>query len=183
MIKDFEIKKSVKTQDIIQNFKTKKGNRIYVVHQRNSTLFLDDHLDKITSINKTLKGFKNIQSYLKRLNIEIIEEEYPTAVAIEGLSDYPVIRPKKRANILCLISTLPKKISSLSSNSKKKVCAFIILPKKWALHWELPKSYSSFSMQKQIQKPSFFLKNTGKISIYNLLIMGLCKSHFISWKV
>ena len=94
-IKDFEIKKSVKTQDIIQNFKTKKGNRIYVVHQRNSTLFLDDHLDKITSINKTLKGFKNIQSYLKRLNIEIIEEEYPTAVAIGGLSDYPVIRPKK----------------------------------------------------------------------------------------
>ena len=96
--KDFEIKKKILAPEEIESYPTKQGNRVYIISEKNSTLFLDDNLNKIASTNTIFKGFDNLKEYLEKLNISITDpKESMMGVAVSA-ANYPFIFPKRNGD-------------------------------------------------------------------------------------
>ena len=95
--KDFEIKKKILAPEEIQSYPTKQGNRVYIISEKNSTLFLDDNLNKIASTNTIFKGFDNLKEYLEKLNISITDPN-ESMVGVAASANYPFIFPKRNGD-------------------------------------------------------------------------------------
>ena len=95
--KDFEIKKKILAPKEIQSYPTKQGNRVYIISEKNSTLFLDDNLNKIASTNTIFKGFDNLKEYLEKLNISITDPK-ESIVGVAASANYPFIFPKRNGD-------------------------------------------------------------------------------------
>ena len=95
--KDFEIKKEILTPKKIQSYPTKQGNRVYIISEKNSTLFLDDNLNKIASTNTIFKGFDNLKEYLEKLNISITDPK-ESMMGVNASANYPFIFPEKNGD-------------------------------------------------------------------------------------
>ena len=95
--KDFEIKKKILAPEEIESYPTKQGNRVYIISEKNSTLFLDDNLNKIASTKTIFKGFDNLKEYLEKLNISITDpKESMMGVAVSA--NYPFIFPERNGD-------------------------------------------------------------------------------------
>ena len=95
--KDFEIKKKILAPKEIQSYPTKQGNRVYIISEKNSTLFLDDNLNKIASTNTIFKEFDNLKEYLEKLNISITDPN-ESIVGVAASANYPFIFPKRNGD-------------------------------------------------------------------------------------
>ena len=95
--KDFEIKKKILAPKKIQSYPTEQGNRVYIISEKNSTLFLDDNLNKIASTNTIFKGFDNLKEYLEKLNISITDPK-ESIVGVDASANYPFIFPKRNGD-------------------------------------------------------------------------------------
>ena len=95
--KDFEIKKKILAPEEIESYPTKQGNRVYIISEKNSTLFLDDDLNKIASTNTIFKGFDNLKEYLEKLNISITDPN-ESMVGVAASANYPFIFPKRNGD-------------------------------------------------------------------------------------
>jgi len=96
--KDFEIKKKILAPEEIESYPTKQGNRVYIISEKNSTLFLDDNLNKIASTNTIFKGFDNLKEYLEKLNISITDPNESIVGAADSAANYPFIFPKRNGD-------------------------------------------------------------------------------------
>ena len=96
--KDFKIKKEILAPKEIQSYPTKQGNRVYIISEKNSTLFLDDNLNKIASTNTIFKGFDNLKEYLEKLNISITDPNESIVGAADSAANYPFIFPKRNGD-------------------------------------------------------------------------------------
>ena len=96
--KDFEIKKKILAPKEIQSYPTKQGNRVYIISEKNSTLFLDDNLNKIASTNTIFKGFDNLKKYLEKLNISITDPNESIVGVAASAANYPFIFPKRNGD-------------------------------------------------------------------------------------
>ena len=96
--KDFEIKKKILAPEEIQSYPTKQGNRVYIISEKNSTLFLDDNLNKIASTNTIFKGFDNLKEYLEKLNISITDPNESIVGVAASAANYPFIFPKRNGD-------------------------------------------------------------------------------------
>jgi hypothetical protein len=96
--KDFEIKKEIPAPEEIQSYPTKQGNRVYIISRKNSTLFLDDNLNKIASTNTIFKGFDNLKEYLEKLNISITDPNESIVGVAASAANYPFIFPKRNGD-------------------------------------------------------------------------------------
>ena len=96
--KDFEIKKKILAPKEIQSYPTKQGNRVYIISEKNSTLFLDDNLNKIASTNTIFKGFDNLKEYLEKLNISITDPNESIVGVADSAANYPFIFPKRNGD-------------------------------------------------------------------------------------
>ena len=96
--KDFEIKKEIPAPKEIQSYPTEQGNRVYIISEKNSTLFLDDNLNKIASTNTIFKGFDNLKEYLEKLNISITDPNESIVGAADSAANYPFIFPKRNGD-------------------------------------------------------------------------------------
>ena len=96
--KDFKIKKEILTPKEIQSYPTKQGNRVYIISEKNSTLFLDDNLNKIASTNTIFKGFDNLKEYLEKLNISITDPNESIVGVAASAANYPFIFPKRNGD-------------------------------------------------------------------------------------
>ena len=95
--KDFEIKKKILAPKEIQSYPTEQGNRVYIISGENSTLFLDDNLNKIASTNTIFKEFDNLKEYLEKLNISITDPN-ESIVGVAASANYPFIFPKRNGD-------------------------------------------------------------------------------------
>ena len=95
--KDFEIKKKILAPKEIQSYPTEQGNRVYIISEKNSTLFLDDNLNKIASTNTIFKEFDNLKEYLEKLNISITDPN-ESIVGVAASANYPFIFPKRNGD-------------------------------------------------------------------------------------
>ena len=95
--KDFEIKKKILAPKEIQSYPTEQGNRVYIISEKNSTLFLDDNLNKIASTNTIFKEFDNLKEYLEKLNISITDPK-ESIVGVAASANYPFIFPKRNGD-------------------------------------------------------------------------------------
>ena len=95
--KDFEIKKKILAPEEIESYPTKQGNRVYIISEKNSTLFLDDNLNKIASTNTIFKEFDNLKEYLEKLNISITDPK-ESIVGVAASANYPFIFPKRNGD-------------------------------------------------------------------------------------
>ena len=95
--KDFEIKKKILAPEEIESYPTKQGNRVYIISEKNSTLFLDDNLNKIASTNTIFKEFDNLKEYLEKLNISITDPK-ESMVGVAASTNYPFIFPKRNGD-------------------------------------------------------------------------------------
>ena len=96
--KDFEIKKEIPAPKKIQSYPTEQGNRVYIISQKNSTLFLNDNLNKIASTNTIFKEFDNLKEYLEKLNISITDPNESIVGAADSAANYPFIFPKRNGD-------------------------------------------------------------------------------------
>ena len=96
--KDFEIKKKILAPEEIQSYPTKQGNRVYIISEKNSTLFLDDNLNKIASTNTIFKEFDNLKEYLEKLNISITDPNESIVGVAASAANYPFIFPKRNGD-------------------------------------------------------------------------------------
>jgi len=96
--KDFEIKKKILAPKEIQSYPTKQGNRVYIISEKNSTLFLDDNLNKIASTNTIFKEFDNLKEYLEKLNISITDPNESIVGVADSAANYPFIFPKRNGD-------------------------------------------------------------------------------------
>lgn len=96
--KDFEIKKKILAPKEIQSYPTKQGNRVYIISGENSTLFLDDNLNKIASTNTIFKEFDNLKEYLEKLNISITDPNESMVGVAASAANYPFIFPKRNGD-------------------------------------------------------------------------------------
>jgi len=96
--KDFEIKKKILAPKEIESYPTKQGNRVYIISEKNSTLFLDDNLNKIASTNTIFKEFDNLKEYLEKLNISITDPNESIVGAADSAANYPFIFPKRNGD-------------------------------------------------------------------------------------
>ena len=96
--KDFEIKKKILAPKEIESYPTEQGNRVYIISEKNSTLFLDDNLNKIASTNTIFKGFDNLKEYLEKLNISITDPNESIVGAADSAANYPFIFPKRNGD-------------------------------------------------------------------------------------
>jgi len=96
--KDFEIKKKILAPEEIESYPTKQGNRVYIISEKNSTLFLDDNLNKIASTNTIFKGFDNLKEYLEKLNINITDPNESIVGVAASAANYPFIFPKRNGD-------------------------------------------------------------------------------------
>lgn len=96
--KDFEIKKKILAPKEIQSYPTEQGNRVYIISQKNSTLFLDDNLNKIASTNTIFKEFDNLKEYLEKLNISITDPNESIVGVADSAANYPFIFPKRNGD-------------------------------------------------------------------------------------
>lgn len=96
--KDFKIKKEILTPKEIQSYPTKQGNRVYIISGENSTLFLDDNLNKIASTNTIFKEFDNLKEYLEKLNISITDPNESIVGVAASAANYPFIFPKRNGD-------------------------------------------------------------------------------------
>ena len=96
--KDFEIKKKILAPEEIESYPTKQGNRVYIISGENSTLFLDDNLNKIASTNTIFKGFDNLKEYLEKLNISITDPNESIVGVAASAANYPFIFPKRNGD-------------------------------------------------------------------------------------
>ena len=96
--KDFEIKKKILAPKEIESYPTEQGNRVYIISEKNSTLFLDDNLNKIASTNTIFKGFDNLKEYLEKLNISITDPNESIVGAAASAANYPFIFPKRNGD-------------------------------------------------------------------------------------
>ena len=96
--KDFEIKKKILAPKEIQSYPTEQGNRVYIISEKNSTLFLDDNLNKIASTNTIFKEFDNLKEYLEKLNISITDPNESIVGAAASAANYPFIFPKRNGD-------------------------------------------------------------------------------------
>ena len=96
--KDFEIKKKILAPKEIQSYPTKQGNRVYIISEKNSTLFLDDNLNKIASTNTIFKEFDNLKEYLEKLNISITDPNESMVGVAASAANYPFIFPKRNGD-------------------------------------------------------------------------------------
>lgn len=96
--KDFEIKKKILAPEEIESYPTKQGNRVYIISEKNSTLFLDDNLNKIASTNTIFKGFDNLKEYLEKINISITDPNESIVGAADSAANYPFIFPKRNGD-------------------------------------------------------------------------------------
>ena len=96
--KDFEIKKKILAPKEIESYPTKQGNRVYIISEKNSTLFLDDNLNKIASTNTIFKGFDNLKEYLEKLNISITDPNESIVGVAASAANYPFIFPKRNGD-------------------------------------------------------------------------------------
>ncbi len=96
--KDFEIKKKILAPEEIESYPTKQGNRVYIISEKNSTLFLDDNLNKIASTNTIFKGFDNLKEYLEKLNISITDPNESMVGVAASAANYPFIFPKRNGD-------------------------------------------------------------------------------------
>ena len=96
--KDFEIKKEILTPKKIESYPTEQGNRVYIISEKNSTLFLDDNLNKIASTNTIFKGFDNLKEYLEKLNISITDPNESMVGVAASAANYPFIFPKRNGD-------------------------------------------------------------------------------------
>lgn len=95
--KDFEIKKKILAPKEIESYPTEQGNRVYIISEKNSTLFLDDNLNKIASTNTIFKEFDNLKEYLEKLNISITDPN-ESIVGVAASANYPFIFPKRNGD-------------------------------------------------------------------------------------
>ena len=95
--KDFEIKKKILAPEEIESYPTEQGNRVYIISEKNSTLFLDDNLNKIASTNTIFKEFDNLKEYLEKLNISITDPN-ESIVGVAASANYPFIFPKRNGD-------------------------------------------------------------------------------------
>ena len=96
--KDFEIKKKILAPEEIESYPTKQGNRVYIISEKNSTLFLDDNLNKIASTNTIFKEFDNLKEYLEKLNISITDPNESIVGVADSAANYPFIFPKRNGD-------------------------------------------------------------------------------------
>ena len=96
--KDFEIKKKILAPEEIESYPTKQGNRVYIISGENSTLFLDDNLNKIASTNTIFKEFDNLKEYLEKLNISITDPNESIVGVAASAANYPFIFPKRNGD-------------------------------------------------------------------------------------
>jgi len=96
--KDFEIKKKILAPEEIESYPTKQGNRVYIISEKNSTLFLDDNLNKIASTNTIFKEFDNLKEYLEKLNISITDPNESIVGVAASAANYPFIFPKRNGD-------------------------------------------------------------------------------------
>lgn len=96
--KDFEIKKKILAPKEIESYPTEQGNRVYIISEKNSTLFLDDNLNKIASTNTIFKGFDNLKEYLEKLNISITDPNESIVGVAASAANYPFIFPKRNGD-------------------------------------------------------------------------------------
>ena len=96
--KDFEIKKKILAPEEIESYPTNQGNRVYIISEKNSTLFLDDNLNKIASTNTIFKGFDNLKEYLEKLNISITDPNESIVGVAASAANYPFIFPKRNGD-------------------------------------------------------------------------------------
>ena len=96
--KDFKIKKEILTPKEIQSYPTEQGNRVYIISGENSTLFLDDNLNKIASTNTIFKGFDNLKEYLEKLNISITDPNESMVGVAASAANYPFIFPERNGD-------------------------------------------------------------------------------------
>lgn len=96
--KDFEIKKKILAPKEIQSYPTEQGNRVYIISEKNSTLFLDDNLNKIASTNTIFKEFDNLKKYLEKLNISITDPNESMVGVAASAANYPFIFPKRNGD-------------------------------------------------------------------------------------
>ena len=96
--KDFEIKKKILAPKEIESYPTEQGNRVYIISEKNSTLFLDDNLNKIASTNTIFKGFDNLKEYLEKLNISITDPNESMVGVAASAANYPFIFPKRNGD-------------------------------------------------------------------------------------
>ena len=96
--KDFEIKKKILAPEEIESYPTEQGNRVYIISEKNSTLFLDDNLNKIASTNTIFKGFDNLKEYLEKLNISITDPNESIVGVAASAANYPFIFPERNGD-------------------------------------------------------------------------------------
>ena len=96
--KDFKIKKEILAPEEIESYPTKQGNRVYIISEKNSTLFLDDNLNKIASTNTIFKEFDNLKEYLEKLNISITDPNESIVGVAASAANYPFIFPKRNGD-------------------------------------------------------------------------------------
>lgn len=96
--KDFKIKKEILAPEEIESYPTKQGNRVYIISEKNSTLFLDDNLNKIASTNTIFKGFDNLKEYLEKLNISITDPNESMVGVAASAANYPFIFPERNGD-------------------------------------------------------------------------------------
>ena len=96
--KDFKIKKEILTPNEIESYPTEQGNRVYIISEKNSTLFLDDNLNKIASTNTIFKEFDNLKEYLEKLNISITDPNESIVGVAASAANYPFIFPKRNGD-------------------------------------------------------------------------------------
>ena len=96
--KDFEIKKKILAPEEIESYPTKQGNKVYIISEKNSTLFLDDNLNKIASTNTIFKEFDNLKEYLEKLNISITDPNESIVGVAASAANYPFIFPKRNGD-------------------------------------------------------------------------------------
>lgn len=96
--KDFEIKKKILAPEEIESYPTKQGNRVYIISEKNSTLFLDDNLNKIASTNTIFKEFDNLKEYLEKLNISITDPNESIVGVAASAANYPFIFPERNGD-------------------------------------------------------------------------------------
>ena len=96
--KDFKIKKEILTPKEIESYPTEQGNRVYIISGENSTLFLDDNLNKIASTNTIFKGFDNLKEYLEKLNISITDPNESIVGVAASAANYPFIFPERNGD-------------------------------------------------------------------------------------
>ena len=96
--KDFEIKKKILAPKEIESYPTEQGSRVYIISEKNSTLFLDDNLNKIASTNTIFKGFDNLKEYLEKLNISITDPNESIVGVAASAANYPFIFPERNGD-------------------------------------------------------------------------------------